>query len=55
MALELVKKAPTDQSKDSSLIIRSHILEGKKKKKNNATNYSLTSTSVFLHAQPISK
>lgn len=32
MALELVKKAPTDQSKDSSLIIRSHILERKKKK-----------------------
>lgn len=54
MALELVKKAPADQSKDSSLIIRSHILE-RKKKKNNATNYSLTSTSVFLHAQPISK
>lgn len=53
MALELVKKAPADQSKDSTLIIRSHILE--RKKKNNATNYSLTSTSVFLHAQPISK
>lgn len=32
MALELVKKAPADQSKDSSLIIRSHILERKKKK-----------------------
>lgn len=31
MALELVKKAPADQSKDSSLIIRSHILERKKK------------------------